>query len=136
MINRPTEMYNMDQLEYFFTNPGLNHIGKQILSSLDHQSLLSCQKVSKSWKSLADHIFEKRFILWLENCSQRKKKHSENETVKSQDHLEFWKKLVQMTQHTNYIENVSSLLNNMFQKEEIYFFASPLYIAWVLKGTV
>ena len=107
----------MDQLEYFFTNPGLNHIGKQILTSLDHQSLLSCQKVSKSWKSLADKIFEERFILWLENCSERKNKHSENETVKNQDHLEFWKKLVQMTQHTNYIENVSSLLSNMFQQD-------------------
>ena len=35
----------------FFENPGLSHIGKEILRSLDFKSQASCRLVCKSWNN-------------------------------------------------------------------------------------
>ena len=38
----------------FFDNPGLNHIGQEILLNLDVQSLVKCKRVNKTWMKIID----------------------------------------------------------------------------------
>ena len=46
---------NSISMEQFFNNQGLAHIGENILSNLDHASLISCRKVGQKWKNLIDN---------------------------------------------------------------------------------
>ena len=52
-------------LDSFMYNPGLQHIGLQILDYLDGKTLLSCRRVNKSWKNILDNpkIWLKQIIL-------------------------------------------------------------------------
>ena len=51
--------------EALFENPGFSHIAENIFLFLDHESLLSCQKVCKSWAINLDSIF------WFKKCAQK-----------------------------------------------------------------
>ena len=44
-------------MNFFFENPGLNHIGRKILGMLEYKSLLECAKVCKVWKNTIDIQF-------------------------------------------------------------------------------
>ena len=43
------------EINVFFENPGLNHVGETILSFLDFQSLLACRFVCSSWKGMTQN---------------------------------------------------------------------------------
>ena len=49
----------MDSVEQFIDNPGLSHIGKQILSFLEVDDLWILRQVSKKWKIMADADLKK-----------------------------------------------------------------------------
>ena len=53
----------------FFTNPGLDHIGRNILLNLDVQSLVKYKRVNKSWKTIIDS--PKFWIKWGSRLLQK-----------------------------------------------------------------
>ena len=44
----------MKDLQDFFDNPGLSHIGEQIVRYFDVDDLWNLRQVSKHWKTVAD----------------------------------------------------------------------------------
>ena len=60
-------------MDQFFNNPGLSHIGRNILEQLDLADLESnCTKVCKSWKIMLENP-----IFWLNTCIKNKSKFNE-----------------------------------------------------------
>ena len=53
-------------MDLLTNNPGLRHIGYNILMRLDHETLLSCRSVSQSWRKFTDNP---RF--WLKKCMKK-----------------------------------------------------------------
>ncbi len=53
------EKYDIDALEEW-SRRGLNHILEKIFLSLPMKSLLSCQRVSKAWKSMVTFCIESK----------------------------------------------------------------------------
>ena len=54
-------------MEQFFANPGFAHIANEILSHLDHRTLLACRQVSTLFKTFVDMDNPKR---WLKRCKR------------------------------------------------------------------
>ena len=52
-------------MEQFFANPGFAHIAEEIMSHLDHRTLLSCRLVSISFKNILDNP-----KIWLRRCKR------------------------------------------------------------------
>ena len=49
-------------MDQFMSNPGLNHIGVQILSHVDPISMDNCRLVNHSWKNLIDTEFNRTMM--------------------------------------------------------------------------
>ena len=49
-----TRQKSSELFESFFGNPGLYHIGQEILLNLDVQSLVKCKRVNKTWNKIID----------------------------------------------------------------------------------
>ena len=49
-----TRQKSSEKFRLFFDNPGLNHIGLEILLNLDVQSLLKFKRVNKTWMKIID----------------------------------------------------------------------------------
>ena len=49
-----TRQKSSESFGSFFDNPGLNHIGQEILLNLDVQSLVKCKRVNKTWMKIID----------------------------------------------------------------------------------
>ena len=58
-------------MELFFENPGLSHIGQEILKDLDIKSLASCRQVCKSMNREIEVLASKISLEYLENMLQR-----------------------------------------------------------------
>ena len=104
-------------MEQFFINPGLSHIGENILMNLDCNSLILCRIVCQTWKIILDNP---RF--WLKLCFQKVAK------IPLKLHIE-WKELILKTEDTNLKQNVTFLLMKMYQKP----LQTPLYMALKVK---
>ena len=52
-------------MEQFFSNPGFAHIADEIITHLDHRTLLSCRLVSTSFKKFLDNP-----KIWLRRCKR------------------------------------------------------------------
>ena len=76
------EKMSSTEINVFFENPGLDHIGEKILSFLDFQTLLVSRFVCSSWKGITENS---RF--WLEV-----KKVLRN--LPAKHHQKEWKKLI------------------------------------------
>ena len=59
IIEKTRNILKMDSVEQFIDNPGLSHIGKQILSFLEVDDLWILRQVSKKWKIMADADLKK-----------------------------------------------------------------------------
>ena len=60
-------------MDQFFKNPGLSHIGRNILEELSFADLESiCTKVSKSWKIMLENP-----TFWLKTCIKNASKFHE-----------------------------------------------------------
>ena len=63
------------EINVFFENPGLDHVGETILSFLDFQSLLACRFVCSSWKGMTQNsrfwVETKKVLQYLPPKQQR-----------------------------------------------------------------
>ena len=123
-------------MDQFFTNPGLCHIGEQIIQELDYDSLFTCAKVCQTWKD----IIEKNFLtdpnFWLNICIHQSPKCVEKKIdifEASPSHIDQWNQLIQATKNTNLEAKTLNLLKNMHQNEIQECFKPPLFMALKLK---
>ena len=63
-------------MEPLVNNPGFQHIIEDIFLNLDHETILQCRLVNKSWKKHID-----KSIFWLKKCSQEQKSANQDCTV-------------------------------------------------------
>ena len=98
---------NLFSIEQFFKNQGLAHIGENILTNLDHASLISCRNVCQNWKNLIDNPY-----FMLKAC---KKKASKSQSCSQFYHQ--WIKLIVECQDKKYYydQDVIFLLKTMHQ---------------------
>ena len=71
----------MDSVEQFIDNPGLSHIGKQILSFLEVDDLWILRQVSKKWKIMADADLKKLKDYCIQLDFEWCKKYNHTESV-------------------------------------------------------
>ena len=114
---------NSISIEQFFNNQGLEHIGENILTNLDHASVISCRKVCKNWKNLIDNAHS-----MLKACA---KKASKNQN--SQFYHQWIKLIVECQDMKYYYQDIISLLKAMQQdmtmQEKKFIFKSPIHVA-------
>ena len=51
-------------MDSILRNPGLHHVGRQILSTLDFKTLWRCRAVSPTWRDFIDSTFSKTIEKW------------------------------------------------------------------------
>ena len=106
-------------MEQFFANPGFAHIAEEIMSHLDHRTLLSCRLVSISFKNILDNP-----KIWLRRCKR----------VSMSDEKESkWRKVIDSLNNTDGI-NFDKLLNQvtlylMKMSKSFYNVHSPIHCA-------
>lgn len=102
-------------MKEFFAIPGLNHIGENILMSLDCQSLMNCQCVCKS----IDEFLKSNPKFWLKICVRQ---------GITNDLFRKWKSLIEET--NDYVLNLKITL---LLKKVLYnapkTFQSPIHVA-------
>ena len=107
-------------MEQFFTNPGFAHIADEILSHLDHRTLLRCRIVSSAFKKFLDNP-----KLWLRRC-KRVSMSEENEAM--------WKNVIELLIDNDDIINVDQILDEvnlilMKMSKSFYNVESPINYA-------
>ena len=101
-------------MEALFENPGFSHIAENIFMFLDHDSLMSCQNVCKSWAINLDSIF------WLKKCAQK---------GLPKPIEKMWKEIIHATIGTNFEDNVISLLIKIHEEKSLQLVQPPIHIA-------
>ena len=104
-------------MEQFFTNPGFAHIADEILSYLDHRTLLGCRLVSSAFKKFLDNP-----KLWLRRCKQV--------SMSDKDESK-WRKVIEFLNNTDGI-NFDKILNQvtlylMKMSKSFYNIQSPIH---------
>ena len=100
----------------FFENPGLSHIGKEILRSLDFKSQASCRLVCKSWNN---HIEDFASKISFKDLYQLLRKFI-NARPMSGIHIEEWNKyfmVIIRNEETKSIPFIKSYLKHVFSRE-------------------
>ena len=84
-------------MDVFFENPGLSHIGKKILKTLDIKSLAYCRQVCKLWNNEIEVLASKKTFRDLE---QYLEKYTKARSMSPEEH-EIWHKfLVSIYEHS------------------------------------
>ena len=115
---------NSISIEQFFNNQGLEHIGENILTNLDHASVISCRKVCKNWKNLIDNAHS-----MLKACAKKASKNQNSQFYHQ------WIKLIVECQDKKYYyyQDIIFLLKAMHQdmttQEKKFIFKSPIHMA-------
>ena len=104
-------------MEQFFANPGFAHIADEIITHLDHRTLLSCRLVSTSFKKFLDNP-----KIWLRRCKQV--------SMSDKDESK-WKKVIEFLNNTDGI-NFDKILNQvtlylMQMSKSFYNVESPIH---------
>ena len=123
-------------MDQFFTNPGLCHIGEQIIQELDYDSLFTCAKVCQTWKKIIENKYLNDPNFWLNTCIHQSPKCVEIRIdifQASQIHIDQWNQLIQASKNTNLEAKTLNLLKNMHQNEIQTSFKPPLFMALKLK---
>ena len=104
-------------MEQFFYNPGLKHIGENILRYLDYETLVSARTVCQSWNDIVnDHKF------WLQACITKYYYIEKNKIKK-------WQNLFEVSDPNVVTEIKLIKLLATMHKEEWMRFRSPLFMA-------
>ena len=106
-------------MEQFFYNPGLKHIGENILRYLDYETLVSARTVCQSWNDIVnDHKF------WLQACITKY-------FYIEKDRIKMWQNLfdVPNASYPNVTQIKLVKLLETMHKEEYMRFRTPLFMA-------
>ena len=101
-------------MNIFFENPGLSHIGKEILRSLDFKSQASCRLVCKSWKNHVDDLASKPSF---KDLQQLLRKFTKARSVSRRDKEEWKKFFVSIFKETKSIPFIKSYLKHVFSRD-------------------
>lgn len=96
-------------MEIFFENPGLSHIGQEILKSLDIKTLISCRQVCKSMNKEIEVLASKISLEYLENMLER---YTSTKSMTVEEHEMWHKYLINIFDHS---QN-GGLKSNLFIK--------------------
>ena len=103
-------------MEQFFYNPGLKHIGENILRYLDYETLVSARAVCQSWNEIVND-----YKFWLQACIT-KYFYIEKDKIKK------WQNLFEISNPNVTEIKLIKLLETM-HKEEWMRFRAPLFMA-------
>ena len=123
-------------MDQFFANPGLCHIGEQIIQELDYESLFTCAKVCQTWKDIIEKNYLNDPNFWLNICIHQSPKCVEKKIdifEASPIHIDQWNQLIRATKNTNLEAKTMNLLKNMHQNEIQESFKPSLFMALKLK---
>ena len=98
-------------MDVFFENQGLSHIGEKILNNLDLKSQIACWSVRKSWRSIIEKKLQKVYNAFIEKFG----KDMDDQNRK------MWLKFAKMICNETSYKAKSYLLNFVLKHEEKHF---------------
>ena len=104
-------------MDKFFEIPGLSHIGREILRSLDFKTQASCRLVCKSWKNHVDDLLSSKTS--VKDLNQMLRKFTKARSMSEHDKQEWYKflKWIFNDKQTKSIPFIKSYLKHVFSRE-------------------
>ena len=100
-------------MDSFFENPGLSHIGKKILKTLDIKSLSNCRLVCKLWKNEIEAMASK---ISFQDLEQFLEKYTKARSMSPEEH-EIWNNfLVSIYEHSQTRRSKPNLFMKLYLK--------------------
>ena len=97
----------------FFENPGLSHIGKNILKNLDIKTLASCRLVCKAMNIEIEDLASKVSLEFLKQLLQ---KYTFERSMSLEEHNVWYKFLVSIFEHSQNAGSKSNLFMKLYLK--------------------
>ena len=116
-------------MDSFFENPGLSHIGKKILKTLDIKSLSNCRLVCKLWNNEIEAMASK---ISFQDLEQFLEKYTKARSMSPEEH-EIWNNfLVSIYEHSQTRRSKPNLFMKLYLKH--FFLNDGLKLRKATKG--